>query len=112
MTGARHWYHQGISIPFLRGFWRALWGSWRPRRITLFMWLLAHKGLPVGSWLALMGQNGECQSYMSHRSETPKHFLLECPQARRVWQYALRIIAHTNPGLGYITWGAFYWLST
>lgn len=47
-TQRPNWYAQGISRLFLQ----ALWVSWRPRKISYFLWLLTHKRLPVGSWLS------------------------------------------------------------
>ena len=66
------WYAQGISKLFLQAFWKTLWESWRLWKISYFLWLLTHKGLPMGSWLRQIGQEGLCQ--MCHEAEeSPKH---------------------------------------
>ena len=79
-TQAQRWYAQGISLVFLRSFWKTLWASWRPRKISYFLWMVAHKGLPVGSWLRQMGHEGQCQMCLQ-AEETLKHCLWRCLQA-------------------------------
>ena len=105
------WYAQGISRLFLQAFWKTLWESWRPRKITYFLWLLAHKGLPVGSWLRQIGQEGLCQICLE-AEESPKHCLWSCTRAQEVWRWAFGILTQAAPELGLITWGAVCWCST
>lgn len=107
---APRWHAQGVSLVFLRSFWKTLWASWHPRWISYFLWMVVHKGLPVGSWLRQMGQEGCCQ-VCQESEETSKHCLWGCTRAQEVWRGALGIVVRTTLKLGPITWGAFCWCS-
>ena len=73
--------------------------------------MVAHKGLPVGSWLRQMGHEGHCQLCLQEE-ESLKHCLWSCLQAQAVWKGAMGILARAAPELGPVTWGAFCWCST
>ena len=73
--------------------------------------MVVHKGLPVGSWLRQMGQEGHC--HLCHQDEESlKHCLWSCSHAQVVWKGAMGILARAAPELGPVTWGAFCWGST
>ena len=79
--------------------------------ISDFLWMVTHKGLPVGSWLQQMEREGRCQICQENK-ETMKHCLWGCTHAQAMWKGAMGILAGTGPELGPITWGAFCCFST
>lgn len=74
---------------FLSDFWVRLWSRQRPRRIALFMWLLAHKGTAVGVWLTYSEMCPCC----GLAQETQRHCIWDCPVAQQVWGRILRLMA-------------------
>lgn len=79
------WYARGIFLIFLYSFWQALWANWKPCRISFFLWLIAHGGLPVGSLLIQMDHNRDCQICLLRRMiETTKHCLWGYTRAQEI----------------------------
>lgn len=105
-----HWAAEGISEPFIQSFWRRLWDSWRTRKITYFLWMIAHQGLPLGSWLAQMGMPEDCMRSDEPTHDSLRHCLWGCDFALLVWQGTCWILKRVMPDLGYISWGTFCWL--
>jgi hypothetical protein len=63
-----------------------LWHNARPRKVGTLIWLTLNQGLPVGTWLQLMGINPLCKVCNSNREESPQHCLLECSMAQCAWK--------------------------
>jgi len=59
-----------------------LWHNARPRKVGTFIWLTLNQGLPVGTWLQLMGINPICKVCNLNTEESALHCLLECPTAQ------------------------------
>jgi hypothetical protein len=68
-----------------------LWHNVRPRKVGTLIWLTLNQGLPVGTWLQLMGISLTCKVCDSNAEESPKHCLLECSMAQRAWNAYKRI---------------------
>jgi len=63
-----------------------IWHNARPRKVGTLIWLTFNQGLPVGTWLQLMGIPPQCKVCNSGHVESPIHCLLECPMAQRTWE--------------------------
>jgi hypothetical protein len=63
-----------------------IWHSARPRKVSTLIWLTLNQGLPVGSWLQLMGLPPQCKVCSSGVEETPQHCLLDCTKAQIAWK--------------------------
>ena len=59
-AAAEHWRREVLPPEFLVQFWRRLWGSPQPRRTVVFQWLVAHRGITVGTWLWFGGRPPDC----------------------------------------------------
>jgi hypothetical protein len=68
-----------------------LWHNARPRKVGMLIWLTLNQGLPVGTWLQLIGIAPQCKVCDSNTEESPQHCLLECPMAQRAWEAFKRI---------------------
>ncbi len=68
-----------------------LWHNARPRKVGTLIWLTFNQGLPVGTWLQIMGITPICKVCDSNTEESPQHCLLECPLAQRAWKAYKRI---------------------
>ncbi len=55
-----------------------IWHNSRPRKVDTFIWLTLNRGLSVGTWLQCMGILFTCKA-----SESPQHYLFECPFTKR-----------------------------
>lgn len=77
---------KGISRVFLSKFLVRLWSCRRPRNITMFIWLMAHRGTAIGVWLTYskLSTTWVC---CSHAKETQRHCI--CPLAQQVWSKVL-----------------------
>jgi hypothetical protein len=63
-----------------------IWYNARPRKVGTLIWLTLNKGLPVGTWLQIMGIPPQCKVCDSGIKESPQHCLLECSMAQRAWE--------------------------
>jgi hypothetical protein len=63
-----------------------IWHNTRPRKVGTLIWLTFNQGLPVGSWLQLMGIPPHYKVCSSGAEETPQHCLLDCPMAQNAWK--------------------------
>jgi hypothetical protein len=68
-----------------------IWHSARPTKASTLIWLTFNQGLPVGSWLSIMGLPSQCKVCSSSAEETPQHCLLDCPRAQLAWKAYERI---------------------
>ncbi len=68
-----------------------IWHDSRPRKVGTLIWLTLNQGLPVGSWLQVMGIPPNCKVCNSDAEETPRHCLLDCPMAQKAWKAFKRI---------------------
>jgi len=62
-----------------------IWHNARPKKVGTLIWLTLNQGLPVGTWLQLMGIDPICKVCDTNQVESPTHCLLECPKAQRAW---------------------------
>ena len=106
-AAAEHWRRQGLSGEFLSDFWARLWSSQRARRITMFIWMVAHRGTAVGVWLVYSGLPETCPC-CGHDRETQRHCIWDCPSAQQVWGRVLRLMTRGTEQRTY-TWGAVAW---
>ena len=102
-ASAEHWRRQGLSPAFLEGFWRRIWRYHQARRSVVFQWLVAHRGVAVGTWLQFGGRPPDCTG-CGHPQESQRHCLWDCPLAQQVWTRLLRLASGE-----YFTWGAVAW---
>jgi hypothetical protein len=92
-TNARKITHSSNMLTFIQGLnlrnitatqmTARLWHNARPHKVGTFIWLTLNQGLPVGTWLQLMGIDPLCKICDLNTKETPQHCLLECPMAQR-----------------------------
>ncbi len=68
-----------------------LWHNARPRKVGTLIWLTLNQGLPVGTWLQLMGIDPLCKVCDLNTEESPQHCLFECSMAQRAWKAYKRI---------------------
>jgi hypothetical protein len=68
-----------------------IWHNARPRKVGKLIWLIFNQGLPMGTWLQLMGIPPHCKVNDLGVEESPQHYLLECPMAQRAWEAYKRI---------------------
>ena len=69
----------------------------------VFQWLVAHRGVAVGTWLQFGGRPPDCTG-CGHPQESQRHCLWDCPLAQQVWTRLLRLASGE-----YFTWGAVAW---
>ena len=100
---AEHWRREGLSPEFLEQFWRRLWDSQQPRRTMVFQWLVAHRGIAVGTWLQFGGRPPDCTG-CGYFQETLRRCLWGCPLAQQVWERLLRLVRAE-----WFTWGSIAW---
>ena len=104
-AAAEHWRRQGLSQDFLSGFWRRLWGYEQSRRSVVFQWLVAHRGVAVGTWLRFGGLPPDCTG-CGYFAESQRHCLWDCPLAQQIWIRILRLLPREGQ---LFTWGAVSW---
>ncbi len=63
-----------------------IWHNARPKKVETLIWLTLNQGLPVGTWLQLMGIPPQCKVCNSNQVKSPIHCLLKCPMAQRAWE--------------------------
>jgi hypothetical protein len=73
-----------------------IWHNFRPRKVGTLIWLTLNQGLPIGSWLQLMGIPPHCKVCNSGAEETPQHCLLDCPMAQTAWKAFKSILNEWN----------------
>ena len=75
-TRLRSWLHVGLSHAFTGRFWSYIWSTAINRRISYFIWMIAHVGLAVGTWSAAqMGHDATCIRCIAHLPESQRHCL-------------------------------------
>ena len=83
-TRLHAWLHAGLSHAFTGRFWRHIWSAVLSRRISYFMWMIAHSGLAVGTWSAITGHDPTCLRCIAHLPESQRHCLWTCSQVQPV----------------------------
>ncbi len=63
-----------------------IWHNSRPRKVSTLIWLTLNRGLPIATSLQCMGILPTCTVCMEEAPESPQHYLLECPLAKRAWE--------------------------
>lgn len=109
-TRLRFWLHAGLSHAFTGRFWSYIWSARISRRISYFMWMIAHAGLAVGTWSAQMGHDASCIRCISHLPESQRHCLWACVQVQPIWRCISLLLSRVGVCQGFVTWGAVSWL--
>ncbi len=68
-----------------------IWHNARPRKVGTLIWQILNRGLPIRTWLQMMGLPSLCKVCDDNKEESPQHCLLECPMAQRAWEAYKRI---------------------
>jgi hypothetical protein len=68
-----------------------IWHNARPRKVGALTWSILNNGLPVGTWLQVMGIQATCQGCDQGLLESAQHCLMECPPAQQAWNAFLRV---------------------
>ncbi len=63
-----------------------MWHNARPRKVGALTWLILNNGLPVGTWLQIMGIPATCKGYDQRLPEYAQHCLMDCTPARQAWK--------------------------
>ncbi len=58
-----------------------IWHNARPRKVGALTWLILNKGLPVGTWLQIMGIPATCKGCDQGLLESTQHCLMDCTPA-------------------------------
>jgi hypothetical protein len=83
-----------------------IWHNSQPWKVGTLIWLTLNRGLWVGTWLQCMGIFPTCKVCTEEALESPQHYLLECPLAKRAWEafyyiwkkWGTRPMASLSPG--------------
>ena len=76
-----------------------------PEKIKLFWWQIGHNVVPVGEWL---GKRGGL-TLRSLPIETLRHCLWDFPQAQKVWDRVIQLLAACEVQ-GTISWSVAAWI--
>ena len=110
-TRLHTWLHQGLSHTYLQQFWSAVWALGISRRISYFIWMIAHGGLPVGTWAEVAGHDPPiCVRCDQHVPECVSHCLWVCPISHAVWRAVCFLLTRVGVHAGFVTWGSVSWL--
>jgi hypothetical protein len=63
-----------------------MWHNTRPRKVGAFIWLILNNGLPVGTWLQIMGIPATCKVCDQGLQESAQHCFMECIPAQQAWK--------------------------
>ncbi|KAL0405816.1 UNVERIFIED_CONTAM: putative ribonuclease H protein [Sesamum latifolium] len=95
----------GSSLQLAEGkgtLWTALWRTWVPPKVRVFMWRLCVEALPTLEKLAKRKEGVEKRCAICGGTvESIKHVLLECPFMRQVWALSYlpwRFVANWHHG--------------
>ncbi len=77
------WKEYGIQVQSRSDFWKQIWNQSYPRKISTFLWLLAHRGLAVGAWYKGKEVVHGCAS-CGVGLETQQHCLWECLSVKQI----------------------------
>ena len=94
----------------MRDFWSRLWSSRQARRITVFQWLVAHRAVAVGLWLAFGGLLVSCPR-CGYETESQRHCLWDYPHAQHIWLRVLKLVAALSTS-EFFSWGIAAWSTT
>ncbi len=68
-----------------------MWHNARLRKVGALIWLTLNRGLPVGTWLQIMGLQATCKGCDQGPPESAQHCLLDCIPAQQAWNAFLRV---------------------
>ncbi len=68
-----------------------MWHNARRRKVGALTWLILNNGLPVGTWLQIMGIPATYKVCDQGLSEFAQHCLMECTPARQAWKAFLSV---------------------
>ncbi|KAI5056928.1 hypothetical protein GOP47_0028746 [Adiantum capillus-veneris] len=74
------------------------------------MWMVAHAGLPVGTWSTQIGHDSTCVRCTTHSPESQRHCLWTCAQVQPIWRSICLLLSCVGVCQGYVTWGVVSWL--
>jgi hypothetical protein len=82
-----------------------MWHNARPRKVGVLTWLILSNGLPISTWLQIMGVPATCKGCDQRLSESAQHCFRECTPAQRAWDAFLNIWNEWGaPNRLHITW--------
>jgi hypothetical protein len=82
-----------------------VWHNARPRKVGALTWLILNKGLPVGTWLQVMGIPAACKGCDQGPPESAQHCLMDCTPAQQAWKAFHRVWNEWRaPNRLHITW--------
>ena len=56
----KFWIQEGISERRLAKFWKMTWHDSGDRKIMMCLWLIVHRGLPIGAWAKGLNVDRRC----------------------------------------------------
>jgi len=62
-----------------------MWHNARPCKVGALTWLILNNGLPVGTWLQIMGISATCKGCDQRLPESAQHCFMDCTLARQAW---------------------------
>ena len=80
------------------------------RRISYFLWMIAHARLPDGTWAGAAGHDPICVRCPQHVPEPINHCLWICPTSHAVWRVVFLLLTRVGFHAGFVTWGSISWL--
>ncbi len=63
-----------------------MWHNARPRKVGALTWLTFNNGLPVGTWLQMMGIHAPCKGCEQGLPESAQHCLMDYLPAQLAWK--------------------------
>jgi hypothetical protein len=63
-----------------------MWHNARPRKVGVLTWLILNNGLPVDTWLQIMGISATCKGSDQGFPESAQHCLMDCTPAEQAWK--------------------------
>jgi hypothetical protein len=68
-----------------------MWHNARPHKVGALTWLVLNNGLPVGTWLQIMGISPTCKGCDQGLLEFAQHCFMECTLAQQAWNAFLNV---------------------
>ena len=96
ITSDKYWIQEGIGERRLDQFWKMIRHVSGDRKIMMCLWLIAHKGLSIGTWGKGPTVNPRCSA--CGQLESISHCLWECHEATVVCRRALSLLIYPQMG--------------